>query len=115
MVACVLSLLGATARGDERAVKSNRGMMITGIVLTAVGATLTMPGAVMIGAGTSCMTQDSYSCGEQGAGVFGLTGALLVAMGGSLVVTGVPLWIVGQVRLKRARLAISPTALNASF
>jgi hypothetical protein len=111
-----LSLWVGAARADEPAARrGSRGMMIAGIVLTGVGLTLAAPGAVLVGSGGSCHEVDSYSCGEQGAGVAALSGAALLGFGVSLVATGVPMWVVGQVRLKKARLALAPTSLTARF
>ncbi len=115
--ACALSLVlgGVSARADEVAAKKSRGMMVAGIVLTVVGATIVIPGAGLIGAGASCHEVDSYSCGEQGAGLAVFAGGLLVGVGASLVVTGVPMWSIGRSRMKKAQLSLAPTALTARF
>jgi hypothetical protein len=104
-VACTLALLLAAvapsrALADEQT--TARRMRMTGILLTVLGAAMAIPGAVVLGLAASCKPQDSYSCGEQGAGVFAVAGGVVVGVGGGLMLTGVPLWIVGQMRMSRS-------------
>lgn len=104
-VACALALfLAAVAPHPARAdaPTTSRRMRMTGVLLTVLGAAMAIPGAVILGLAAGCKPQDSYSCGEQGAGVFALAGGVIVGVGGSLMLTGVPLWIVGQMRMSRS-------------
>jgi hypothetical protein len=104
-VACTLALfLAAVApnRAHADAQTTSRRMRMTGILLTVIGATMAIPGAVILGLATGCQPQDSYSCGEHGAGAFVLAGGVIVGVGGGLMLTGVPLWIVGQMRMSRS-------------
>jgi hypothetical protein len=104
-VASTLALfLAAVAPNCARAdsLTTSRRMRMTGILLTVLGAALAIPGAVVLGLAASCKPQDSYSCGENGAGAFARAGGAVVGVGGGLMLTGVPLWIVGQMRMSRS-------------
>ncbi len=107
----VLSLAAPHARADER--RAARGMMIAGIVLTGAGIVLAAPGIALVASAASCQ---GPSCDNHGSGLVGeLGGAAMIALGGSLIVTGVPLWIVGQRRFQRARVSLAPTSLALRF
>jgi hypothetical protein len=120
-VACTLALLLAAVapnRARADALTTSRRMRMTGVLLTMLGAAMAIPGAVILGLAASCKPQDSYSCGEQGAGVFARAGGVVVGVGGSLMLTGVPLWIVGQLRMSGSAqppLGVSLVNVDARF
>jgi hypothetical protein len=101
-VACTLTLLLAASapnRAGADELTTSRRMRMTGILLTVLGAAMAIPGAVVLGLAASCKSPDAYSCGEHGAGVFAIAGGVVLGVGGGLIITGVPLWVVGQRRM----------------
>ena len=95
---------------EEERSTPGKGMMITGIVLTALGAIAVVPGIVFIVIGSADTSEPAYYDDDTGyyyrdAGDWPgdlYFGATFLAVGGTLLATGIPLWVIGHRRMKRA-------------
>jgi hypothetical protein len=102
----VRSRLLDDANSDER---SGRAMTATGIALSLLGIALTI-------AGPALLAHEALCWGDCWGGGWGVPGSIaMMTIGPIAVVSGIPLWVVGQARSVRGqhtRIALVPMGLR---
>ena len=74
--------------------------MVTGIVLTGVGASFLVMGLVIAqNASSNCGNKSDAECSDLGPAIGGTVGATLAVSGGIMALVGIPLIIVGAKRV----------------